>query len=172
METTKNFIITSNNMKNKIINFRSPYSVRFWIFRRNMHFSRYVLYNHIEDEEINIQNTSIILDDNELPIFDCYSKDNNSISTYLLITTHFLTSIVDNKTFKVEIEDVKFYFNIEDILLHRKSRVEYFESIKYELKSTEGIIPIWIENGNCENIIWGIFKQLNFLKEKYEITND
>jgi len=40
------------------------------------------------------------------------------------------------------------------------------------LKSTEGIIPIWVENGNCENIIWGIFKQLNFLKGKYEITND
>lgn len=159
-------------MKNKIINFRSPYSVRFWIYRRNMHFSRYVLYSHIEDEEKSIQNTSIVLDDNELPIFDCYSKDNNGNSTYLLITTNFLTSIVDNETFKVEIEDAIFNFVIEDIIARRKGRTEYIESVKYELQTTEGIIPVWVENGICENILWGIFKQLNFLKEKYEIKND
>ena len=159
------------NKKNKIINFRSPYSVRFWIYRRNKNFNRYVLYSHNEDEEKNIQNTSIILDDNELPIFDCYSCDNNGDSTYLLITTHKLISIVDSEIFKVDIEDVSFGLEIEDIIAIRKGRTEYIEYVKYELLSSIGIIPIWCENGNCENILWGIFKQLNFLKRKYDITN-
>jgi hypothetical protein len=159
-------------MKNKITDFRSTLSIHNWIYSRNKHFSRYILYSVSESETKGIQNPSIKLEDKEFPIFDCYSNDNNDQYTYLLITTHFLTSIIDNITYTVDIEDISFDFEIDDIIESRKNRTDYIEYICYELKTTKEIIPVWVECGVCENILWGIFNQLNFLKRKYGITNN
>ena len=130
----------------------------------------YILYNGVDEKEI--QNSSIVLLDNEYPIFDCYAKDTNDQFTYLLITTHYLIYIVDVTTYKADIECISFNMEIEDIISIRKNRKDYIEYVKYELESTIGNIPIWVECGICENILVGIFKQINFLKTKYGITNN
>lgn len=166
--------MTSNNftrtiMTKKLIDFRTPFSLLNWIISRNQHFCRYILYSVSEAEGKEIQNSSIKLQDKECPIFECYANDNN----YLLITTHYLISIVDNIFYKVDIEDISFALEVEDVIKGRKERTEYIEYVKYDLQSTRGkIIPVWIENGICENIFCGIFNQINFLKRKYEIKNN
>lgn len=163
---------TPTIMSKKITDFRTPFSLLNWVVSRNQHFSRYILYSVCEAEEKDIQNPSMKLEENEYPLFECYGNDTNGQYTYLLITTHFLTSIVDNISYKVDIEDIIFDLDIEDIIIGRKERTEYIESVKYDLQSPQGIIPIWIESGICENMIWGVFNQINFLKSKYGIKND
>jgi len=159
-------------MNKKITDNRSPISLQNWIYTRTKHFSRYILYCIEEAKKKVIQNSSIELLDKEYPLFECYSKDANDQYTYLLITTHFLTSIIDNITYTVDIEDISFDLEIDDIIESRKSRTEYTEYVKYELKTTNETISVWVECGVCENILWGIFNQLNFLKRKYDITNN
>lgn len=159
-------------MNNKITDYRTPFSLLNWVISRNKHFGRYILYSVSEAEGKEIQNSSIQLEDKELPIFECYAKDTNDQYTYLLITTHYLVSIVDNRTYKIDIEGVNCELEIEDIINSRKGRTNYNEYVCYELQSSVGIIPIWIECGVCENIFCGIFNQLNFLKRKYGITNN
>lgn len=159
-------------MTKKLTDYRTPFSLLNWVNSRNNHFGRYIFYSVSESETREIQNSSIILLDKELPIFECYAKDTDDQYTYLLITTHFLISIVDGNTYKVDIECISFDLEMEEIITGRERRTEYLEHVKYELQSSIGIIPIWIECGVCENIFCGIFNQINFLKRKYGITND
>ena len=159
-------------MIKKIIEYRSSFSLLKWVNSRNKHFGRYILYSVSHAEEKEIQNSSIKLEEKEYPLFECYGKDTNDQYTYLILTTHFLTSIVNNITYKVDIESISFEMEIDDLIESRKRRKDYIEYVCYELKTTNETIPIWVECGVCENILWGIFNQLNFLKGKYGITNN
>lgn len=159
-------------MKNKLIDYRTPLSLLNWVSSRNKHFGRYILYSVSEAIGKEIQNHSITLEDKEYPLFECYAKDTNDQYTYLLITTHFLISIVDGSTYKADIECISFTLELEDIIAIRKGRTNYNEYACYDLQSSVGIIPIWIENGICEHILWGVFNQLHYLKMKYGIKNN
>jgi len=157
--------------KDKLTNHRPPQSIQRWIYRRCSNFSRSILYSYNEDGIYILQNSSITLSDNELPLYECFGKDNESSSTYLLITTLQIISIIGLNRMESDIEDLNFDMKIEEIIESRNNRTRYQENIKYEIKTTNGFIPLWVEVGINEHILWGVLTQISFLLNKH-LKND
>jgi hypothetical protein len=92
----------------------------------------------------------IILNENELPIFECLGDGDN----YLLLSTSYFYSICDNIEHKVKIEMIDYVDQTDNIQNERKTRTEYCEYIKKEIKTIDDkSVPYYIETGLSELIL-------------------
>lgn len=114
-------------MNYKLRDFKTPKSIAKRTWTTSQHFSKSQLFH--PDFQKTMQLPYLILEENELPIFECVTRNG-----YVLLTTHYFYSKLNDVESKVEIENILYESRREEILKRKTERQHYHEVEYYSLK--------------------------------------
>ena len=147
--------------------YKSDENIHRWCFKRSFGLSRTILYPHLPGMDCQLQDSSIILEEGELPIYEMMG-DYKGEYAYTLITTRYFVVVMGTTFCKYRIEDITLGKSINDVIEDYK-KGSYSESHTTNFASTSnGIQFIFItEVGTYQIMLYQIMKDFNFMCEKY-----